>query len=234
MKLKNALQLLKRSPFRFTEIRLCGVPLSTVKNTVRKKPDQDDAWWFYLAKHHHRIFDIGCNVGYTALLALISNPDTYCVLVDPNPAALNVAQLNLIKNRLGFKSHFYCGFVGDTSNQSLTFYTIGLGAAGSKYASHAQTAAALGAHTEVQTITLDDLMRYYATLPDLVKIDVEGAELEVLEGARTLVEESRCKLFVEMHKIENLGMEASGDRVLDWCARTGYRAWYLKTGTALQ
>src|SRR5690606_5965558 len=116
----------------------------------------------------------------------------------------------------------------------LTFYTIGLGAAGSKYASHAQTAAALGAHTEVQTITLDDLMSYYATLPELVKIDVEGAELEVLEGARTLVEESRCKLFVEMHKIENLGMEASGDRVLDWCARTGYRAWYLKTGTALQ
>ncbi|HMC00479.1 MAG TPA: hypothetical protein VKN14_05520, partial [Flavobacteriaceae bacterium] len=49
---------------------LCGVHLKTTPGTIRKNVDQDDAWFFYLAKHHDVIFDIGCNVGYTALLAL--------------------------------------------------------------------------------------------------------------------------------------------------------------------
>lgn len=233
MKFKNALQLLKRPTYSFEDVTLCGVPLKTVKNTIRKQPDQDDAWWFYLAKHHNTIFDIGCNAGYTALLALISNPDKYCVLVDPNAAALNVAHLNLIKNNLGFKAHFYCGFVDKNSNQSIKFYTIGLGEAGSKFASHAKTASTLNSHTQVNSITLDDLTAYYGTLPDLVKVDVEGAELEVLEGSYDLVSQSKCKLFVEMHKLEDLGMEASGNKVLDWCKKTGYKAWYLKTGEEL-
>jgi hypothetical protein len=30
---------------------LCGAPLYTYKGTIRSKPDQDDTWFFHLARH---------------------------------------------------------------------------------------------------------------------------------------------------------------------------------------
>jgi FkbM family methyltransferase len=51
-------------------------------------------------------------------------------------------------------------------------------------------------------LPLDDLVAEFALRRvDLVKIDVEGAELEVLEGARRVLSEFRPSLFVECHRI---------------------------------
>ncbi len=51
-------------------------------------------------------------------------------------------------------------------------------------------------------LPLDDLVAEVALRRlDLVKIDVEGAELEVLEGARRVLREFRPNLFVEYHRI---------------------------------
>ena len=80
----------------FHEVQLCGVTLKLMKNSIRLKEDHDDAWWFYLAKHHNTIFDIGCNVGYMSLLALIQKPNRNILLVDPNPKALSKAAVHLI------------------------------------------------------------------------------------------------------------------------------------------
>jgi FkbM family methyltransferase len=51
----------------------------------------------------------------------------------------------------------------------------------------------------VECTTLDDELDRRGTPPDLVKIDVEGAELDVLRGARTLLETARPTLLVEFH-----------------------------------
>ena len=80
--------LLNKQTSNLTQITLCGRPLNVIKNSFRLKEDQDDAWWFYLTQNHEVIYDIGCNVGYTALLALIHKPDREMLLVDPNPNAL--------------------------------------------------------------------------------------------------------------------------------------------------
>lgn len=51
-------------------------------------------------------------------------------------------------------------------------------------------------------LPLDDLVAKVALRRvDLVKIDVEGAELEVLEGAQRVLREFRPSLFVECHRI---------------------------------
>lgn len=212
---------------------LCGFALKTLPGTIRKTTDQDDAWFYYLAQHHPMIFDIGCNVGYTALLAMIQNPDRHYLLVDPNPTALSQAQLNLIGNNLGFKAQYFSGFVSDTQDETVKFYTIGAGAAGSMYASHAESAAAVNSFTQVKTVTLDYLYHYYNIKPDLVKIDVEGAETLVMEGAIRLAKETQCTFFVEMHTVENLGMEKAGQLMIDWCKKNAYKAWYLKDGVEL-
>ena len=51
-------------------------------------------------------------------------------------------------------------------------------------------------------LPLDDLVTEAALRRvDLVKIDVEGAELDVLEGAQRVLREFRPRLFVECHRI---------------------------------
>tara|TARA_A100000171_G_scaffold52970_1_gene74752 strand:- start:2237 stop:3070 length:834 start_codon:yes stop_codon:yes gene_type:complete len=212
---------------------LCGTPLRTHPGTVRSKADQDDAWFFYLAKHHEVIYDVGANVGYTALIAMVQNPDRDYFLIDPNPLALQKAQYNLMVNNLGFKARYYAAFVSDKNNETVKFYTLGAGAAGSMHSSHAASAASVNSFQEVSTVTLDYLLNYYGVRPDLVKIDVEGAETWVMNGANNLANETRCAFFIEMHDVESLSMEDATNKMITWAKSADYNVWYLKTGEIL-
>jgi FkbM family methyltransferase len=59
----------------------------------------------------------------------------------------------------------------------------------------------------VPTVSLDNLLkRHAAPYPDLIKIDVEGAEAAVLAGAAGLLRERRPILFVALH-----GAQAAAD-----------------------
>ena len=231
--LKKIYYSLNLDEAKYVETTLCGVPLKTLSGTIRNKVDQDDAWWFYLAKHHDVIFDIGANIGYTALLSIIQNPKRQIILVDPNPEALEKAAINIIKNNLGSRVQYLTAFVSNVLDDTIKFYTVGAGAAGSMYASHAETAASMNSYLDVKTVTLDYIYTFYDLKPDLVKIDVEGAETLVMQAAKKLANESKCSFFIEMHNVENLGMEAAAQLMLDWCKEMNYKAWYLKTGEEL-
>ncbi|MFK7831973.1 MAG: FkbM family methyltransferase [Winogradskyella sp.] len=226
--IKKIYYAIKPKQTNFVKVNLCGVPLSVLPGVVRTKVDQDDTWWFYLTKHHSTIYDIGCNIGYTALLALIQDPKKQILLVDPNPLALQHAAMNIINNGMGSRVQYMSAFVGDKLDDTVKFYTVGSGAAGSMHASHAETASAMNSFMEVKMVTLDYLYDFYQIKPDLVKIDVEGAETLVMKSASKLAKETRCTFFIEMHKVEGLGMEAAGDEMVDWCIKNNYKAWYLK------
>lgn len=232
-RLKRIFPFLSSKKKVFRHETLCGMQLKLLPGTIRVKADQDDAWWFYLAKHHCNIYDLGANIGYTALLALIQNPKRKIVLVDPNPEALHKAAMNIIQNSIGSRAQFLTAFAGDKLDETIKFYTIGAGEAGSMYPSHAETASYMNSFMEVKTITLDYMYDFYGFKPDLVKIDVEGAETLVMNAAKKLAKESQCTFFVEMHNVKNLGMEAAGELMIKWCTEQNYQAWYLKTGSIL-
>lgn len=217
--------IFKENEFESTE--LCGVDLKSLKGTIRQKVDYDDAWFFYLAKHHQVIFDIGANVGYTALLAMIQNGLRRYVLLDPNPLAIASASQNLLMNGFGMNASFVNSFVSDKEKNKIKFYTVGTGAAGSMFASHAKTAAKLNQWFYVDTTTVDSLVDNYHLIPDLVKIDVEGAEYLVLEGAKALARNQKTFFFVEMHALAEVTMEENAKNILAWCNEVSYNAWYM-------
>jgi len=59
--------------------------------------------------------------------------------------------------------------------------------------------------------TLDAFCRSQGIRPDVIKIDVEGAEFSVLEGAREILAEARPLLVVSIHPqhLKALGRDAA-------------------------
>lgn len=197
------------------------------KGTIREKADKDDAWLFELSKTSKIIFDVGSNIGQSTMIMIQHNPDKI-VLIDPNPRALSIASENLIYNNLSHKAILYNGFVGEKSGDIIDFYTVGTGAAGSKFKTFAKTASSLESHFKVKTICLDDISEETRLTPDLIKLDVEGAESEALWGSVKIAKKQKTKFFVEIHSGEELSIVENTTLILNWCSQNNYKAIYLK------
>lgn len=212
--------------------QLLGVSVKVIAGTIQKV-DYDDTWIHYLAKNSSIFFDLGCNIGKTSLMVNIPRNLKHIVLVDPNPEALMCASKNMILNNLASNCNFYTAFVGDKQGELVKFYTVGVGSAGSIFASHAETARLINSYYYVNTVTLDQLVNYYNLIPDLVKIDVEGAEMMVLKGATTLASNQLTRFFIEMHVTQECSMKENGDAVVNWAKANHYKTYYVKEGVEI-
>jgi FkbM family methyltransferase len=76
---------------------------------------------------------------------------------------------------------------------------------------------------QVPTITLDHFAESHCA-PKVIKIDVEGAEAEVLKGATRLVEQSRPALICEVHN------QPAAASVQAWLANNGYQFEWMAGG----
>lgn len=140
------------------------------------------------------------------------------------------ASKNLILNDLAANCSFYTAFVGSKDLDEVKFHTIGVGSSGSIFESHAETARLVNSFYYVKTVTLDSLLQYYGLVPDLVKVDVEGAETMVLNGAYELARRNSTRFMIEMHATKECSMEANMNKVLDWAKAVQYRAYFLVNG----
>lgn len=85
----------------------------------------------------------------------------------------------------------------------------------------------IGAHTSegmvdasgdvpVHVVALDDFAKRYGVIPDLIKIDVEGAELEVLRGAAAILRARKPPILLSTHS------DAIKQACLEYLRATGY------------
>jgi len=230
--LLGALQ--KRGWFRHSKesTSFLGATIFATRGAFFRKYEKDDAWLYLLARNHKNIVDVGCNIGQSSMLMLIGT-ENRLICVDPNPRALSVCAENLIYNRLSTQVNFVNAFVGEEEGKEIEFFTIGAGAAGSMFSSFAKTASRHKKSIYVKTRTLDSICKQSNFIPDLIKIDVEGAEQFVLRGIGEFLLKNKPAIFVEMHSGEGLGIEENTSIVLGWCKQHAYQPFYLKNGTIL-
>ncbi|MDP1890945.1 MAG: FkbM family methyltransferase [Gemmatimonadaceae bacterium] len=89
--------------------------------------------------------------------------------------------------------------------------------------SHVVSRAGLAQTIEVTALTLQDACATVGRTPDFIKRDVEGAETEVLEGARDWLGTHRPRWVIDTHhQIGGRFTDAGVERILAAC---GYRAW---------
>jgi FkbM family methyltransferase len=172
-------------------------------------------------------------MGFVTLVAFLSKNKLKAVLVDANFRALQIAFQNMLLNGFAPYCIFYDGFVAESNNEERVFYTVGAGAAGSMFKSHAESASLTNSFQTVRTRSIDFIVSDLKYHPDLVKIDVEGAEQFVLSGAKELAKLAMTRFFVEMHSNKELSMVSNAQQILSWCRELNYKAWYLRDETEL-
>ncbi len=163
--------------------------------------------------------DVGANLGYfSILMSQIVGKRGRIIAFEPMPDTVQILRENIAVNRLenvivieaaaSDKSGSVQLLSGASERVTKTASMVGYRLEGP-----ART-------TLARSLRLDDYFAGSTRFPDLIKIDVEGAELIVLKGARETIARSSPTLIVEIH---GWGSPESRE-VLDLLPEFGYSA----------
>ena len=159
-------------------------------------------------------FDVGCNVGFFAMLAAREVGPTGSVhAFEAVPAIAAVASRNVALNALtNVRVHDVA--VSDVNGTAELLLAAHPGGA---TLSVADTPHDLVGRTTVRVMTLDTMVREgIVSPPDVVKIDVEGAEEQVLRGMAEVLATNRPALLCEL---DGADRDVLGDKIVLWRQR---------------
>lgn len=138
------------------------------------------------------LFDVGAYVGVFSWVFCAASPTATAVTFEPSPHPLGVARDVARENGLEGNIRFSPSVLGDTPGQTTAWIEdwnyIGFGPAPDGRASF-----------PVEVTTVDEEVDRFGNPPTILKIDVEGHEMEVLRGARHTLARARPVIFLELH-----------------------------------
>jgi FkbM family methyltransferase len=179
------------------------------------EPEQTQAFQ-EIVRPGHVVYDVGAHYGYYTLLAsALAGPAGKVFAFEPSPANIPRLQLHLRVNRCA----------------NVTIEEMALSDHEGKARFDNQTGSGTGhlspdGMVEVQTATLDALSARLPT-PDVLKIDCEGAELQVLSGGEETIRSAQPAIFLSTHSPQ---LKADCFRLLgSW----GYRCSVLRADDSL-
>ncbi len=198
---------------------------------IRKPDEADFAAFKEMRNEKGLVVDIGANGGQSAIAFSFLLPKFDILSFEPNPALWR--DLEFVARIIGRRFSFRKIGLGPAAD-AMTLYVPQLGALPVTTRASLDRAAA-EAHCErlakevgqkpdikettVEIVAFDDLGLH----PDIVKIDVEGYELHVLEGMTRTLETDKPVLLLESNPDDRACME------LLW--RLGYRFYYFDLAT---
>ena len=140
------------------------------------------------------IVDVGANIGYnTVYAARRVGPAGRVVAIEPAADNLAVLRENIAANRLD--NVVVRPTAAGRGHQVRDFFLRGETSAVNSFFPESVYAAV----TSVEQVRVEPLDEIVDGDPDLVKIDVEGAELDVLAGMTRMLGASTVRLIVEWH-----------------------------------
>lgn len=196
------------------------------------------AWMQSTLRRGHVFVDVGANVGYFTLLgAQMVGPEGLVVAVEAHPQLAGILQRNVVINGVyGYvTTHHRAAW---SENTDLEFHirenfagnsSVGtIDAAGLKRLGDAERP------VTVQAVRLDDLLADLPRPVDVIKIDVEGAEVHALTGLQATIESNPGLLI--MFEWARAQIESVGDTPADLAKLLdsyGFRLRLLETGDVI-
>ena len=164
------------------------------------------------------VFDIGAHLGkYVVGLADRIRPSGRLTAFEANPmTALYLRQI-VDFNHLHETVKVINGAVGDTIGE-ISIGVKGLGVDPSQTVFETQGVRPC----QIPSLTIDNYCSTTGVYPNLIKIDVEGYELKVLQGARRTLQESSPTICCEIHPNNLAKLGTRAEEVLLYLNQAGY------------
>ena len=142
------------------------------------------------------VFDLGANHGIYTCLAGMGLDSGRVVSFEPNPETFAELRANVALNDLTDRVTLYQAAVADDPGTADFFADTDSTGSSLAQSRHGPGTQAI----QVDVVALDSLADNESLpTPDVVKIDVEGAELRALRGMRSLLEDGCRLLYCEIH-----------------------------------
>jgi len=181
--------------------------LARLAHAVRRTRGQVVSWWMGLHRwgpnyavlpliaRDARVVDVGVGDQPDFAEELARAFGARCLLVDPTRKHSRLLKAWCDRAR---SSEYLCAALGATSGRT-QFFESRRDVSGSVFSTHRNIAGAEVEAYEVPVVTLDDLVSRAGGRIDVLKIDVEGAEFEVLERAPAQALGRIGQILVEFH-----------------------------------
>lgn len=181
-----------------------------------------------IVKHLHPggcFYDVGAHIGYYSLLAArLVGRQGRAVAFEPDPINAAALQENLSRNNLHQVEVIPAAVwnvSGQVKFQRSSALSPEVSSRRGKVAGPAGEGLGAGL-IESEAVTLDAFAQNHP-VPTMIKIDVEGAEAEVLQGAQRLISQARPIWLIEVHHQQAMdfleeNFRQNGYRT-DWLAR---------------
>ncbi|MDB5319428.1 MAG: methyltransferase FkbM family protein [Phycisphaerales bacterium] len=144
-----------------------------------------------LVKPGDVVFDVGANAGYYTLLgAVLAGPEGKVFAFEPLPRNASIVRRHVEMNKLSNVTVFE-GAVCDRDGTAM------FDSGAIPEMAHLSESGGI----EVRTFKLDSLLAEGVPPPAVMKVDVEGAEVDVLNGARRLIEAQHPTIMVATHSV---------------------------------
>jgi FkbM family methyltransferase len=199
---------------------LAGETIRVTYESRHPGKDEDYLVLKDLARGKRCVFDVGACDGMTSILmARVLGPSGSVYAFEASEESCEVIRENVALNGLDSRVRVINAVVADRSGAVLEFYR------GAR-ASHRKATIIAGTGLEnalsKATIALDDFAAQIPVSPDFVKIDVEGAERQVLAGMSRLLSEIRPVIALELHSSPGISVSDNAAAIQRLLRAAGY------------
>jgi len=178
-----------------------------------------------LARSCKVIFDVGANVGWYAVqLSRTTEADSKVFCFEPVRTTYDRLAENVALNGLDGKVRLFNFGLNDVAGPAEFFLPAFSGsvAASARNLHPEENVTRLSVRLEVADDFAD---REQVGRIDLIKCDVEGAELSVLRGARRIIERDKPIIFLEMLRKWAGHFDYHPNDIISLLRQSGYRCW---------
>jgi FkbM family methyltransferase len=170
------------------------------------------------------VLDIGANIGWYAIDIAKTYPSSRVHAFEPIPLTYSFLEENIQLNSLTNITPHSFGL--SDQEQELTFYYYQQGSANA-------SAANLSERQDAQLLTcpvqrLDDFVNANRLRVDFIKCDVEGAELQVFQGAVETLRRDKPVVFTEMLRKWAAKFDYHPNEMIDLFAALDYRCFVVE------
>jgi len=183
-----------------------------------------------LGRNAERFFDIGANMGFYSLALAIENPNLSVISFEPQPSVFQKMQKNIELNGLQQRIKLVNMGLGHPADQLTMYIPRFTGTGGASFKTLHEDE---GEATEIR-VPVETLDTVETDLVDLIKIDVEGFELNVISGAFGLVTQYRPTIMAELLRKWMKPFGHTPQMFLDKLASLNYRCFAINLGNLIE